>query len=156
MGYKLTGPGPGQGQARPSPTFGFWPGLWFFQAQAASSQAKAGDFRPSRSWPITSHHNHCNLPYPPQHDVIGMYNFILLDYMTTNRHPCSLANMTWGWFCLFICTRDSCYVTTGATNHHYLNTSTCNHHTTTNTSNGRWRMGLKVHHRYVFYFIYIL
>ena len=38
IGYKLTGPGLGQSQARPSPTFGFWPGLWFCQARAASSQ----------------------------------------------------------------------------------------------------------------------
>ena len=36
---------------------------------------------------IARHHNHHNLPYPPQDDVIGMYNLILLDYMTTNHHP---------------------------------------------------------------------
>jgi hypothetical protein len=49
----VIGPGLGQSQARPSQLFGFWPGLWFYKAWAVKSQAKAGDFRPSRSRHIT-------------------------------------------------------------------------------------------------------
>ena len=48
-------PGLGQSQAKPSQHFGFWPGLGYYKAQAASSQAKAGAFRPSRSRHITTH-----------------------------------------------------------------------------------------------------
>ena len=50
----VIGPGLGQSQAQPSQNFGFWPGLWFYKAQAAQSQAKAGAFRPSRSRHITN------------------------------------------------------------------------------------------------------
>ncbi|KAF8891915.1 hypothetical protein CPB84DRAFT_1748788 [Gymnopilus junonius] len=40
--------------AKPSLTFGFWPGSRFGKAKARSSQAKAGAFRPSWSWHITT------------------------------------------------------------------------------------------------------
>ena len=42
--------------------FGFWPGLWFYKAQAAQSQAKARAFRPSWSWHITSCEWLCDIP----------------------------------------------------------------------------------------------
>jgi len=48
---KITYKSRGLGQAKPGPSRGWrlWPGLGFEQAKAASGQAKAGAFRPSRA-----------------------------------------------------------------------------------------------------------